>query len=194
MPVGAVERTDGRDTCSCAEAISHRTSGGKRMRNRWSRLLVPALVAGTCAGCAGAIPTQAIPDYAHFSHSWEAPHVTLYWDCTEIEHGTLRLEGVTVNRWEPVPPRYLDLSVVGVDAQSRVLSRTQGAAEGVNLVKNFPVPFRLDLKEQGGEVQVDLAYRYQYRDDSLDRLSRWMFTDVTGRVPDACGKNREQPR
>jgi hypothetical protein len=75
-----------------------------------------------------------------------------------------------------------------------VLSRTQGAAEGVNLVKNFPVPFRLDLKEQGGEVQVDLAYRYQYRDDSLDRLSRWMFTDVTGRVPDACGKNREQPR
>jgi len=164
------------------------------MSIRWAGLAAMVLGAVGCAADGGSFARQAIPDYSGFSHSWAAPHVTLYWDCAETESESLRLEGVAVNLWEPVPPRFLDLSLFGLDAQGRVLSRTQGAAQGAELMKNFPAPFRLELKGQGGAVRVDLAYRYQYRDDSFDGFSRWMPTYVTGRVPDACGNGGQQPR
>lgn len=156
------------------------------MSRRWLSFVLLALVAA-CAACAATIPQQAIPDYSRFSHSWAAQHVTLYWDCAEVEPGVLRIDGVGVNQWEPVPPEFLDLNLFGLDAQGRVLSQVRGSAQGAELIKNFPVPFRLELREQGGEVRVDLAYRYQYRDDSFDRPFRRMPTYITGRVPNACG-------
>ncbi len=144
------------------------------------------------AACSGAIPRQSIPDYSHFSHSWTTPQVTLYWDCTPVEPGFLRIDGVGVNLWEPVPPRFLELIANVVDAQSRVLSRTQGSAEGVELLKNFPAPFRLTLQEQAGEARVDLAYRYQYWDDSFEGFARWIPAYATGRVLDACSQGGRQ--
>jgi hypothetical protein len=159
---------------------------GRPMSREWPQYIFLALAA-VCAACTGAIPQQAIPDYSRFSHSWAAPHVTLYWDCAVVEPGVLRIEGVGVNRWEPVPPEFLELNLVGLDAQGRPLSQVKGSAQGAELTKNFPAPFRLDLRQQGGEVRVDLGYRYWYRDDSLDGPFRRMPTYVTGRVPDACG-------
>jgi len=164
------------------------------MRNEWLRLAVVALAAAGCAACSGATSRQAVPDYSRFSHTWAAPHVTLYWECTEIEPGSLRLEGLGVNQWEPIPPRFLELFLSGVDAQGRVLSRTQATAEGFELLQGFPASFRLELGGRGDEVRVDLAYRYEYRDDSFDRMWRWMPRYVTGRVPDACGANRHRLR
>ena len=163
------------------------------MRHRWPQFIVLALTAA-CAACTGAISQQAIPDYSRFSHSWAAQHVTLYWDCAEAEAGVLRIDGVGVNQWEPVPPEFLGLHLFGLDAQGRVLSRAQGSAEGAELNKNFPSPFRLELRQQGGEVRVDLAYRYWYRDDSFDGPFRRMPTYITGRVPDACGHGGRSSR
>lgn len=163
------------------------------MSRRWLPFPALALIAA-CAACAGAVPHQPIPDYARFSHSWAAQHVTLYWDCAEVEPGVLQIDGVGVNQWEPVPPEFLELNVVGLDGQGRALSRVQGSAQGGELVKNFPAPFRLDLRQQGGEVRVDLGYRYWYRDDSFDGPFRRMPTYITGRVPDACGHGGRQPR
>lgn len=137
---------------------------------------------------------QGAPDYARFAHTAAAHHVTLYWDCTRTESGRLRVEGVGVNLWEPVPPRFLELHLSGVDAQGQVLSVTQGVAEGAELLKNFPAPFRLDLAEQGLEVRFDLIYRYQYTDDSFGGLWRRMPFYVTGKVWDACGAGGRQPR
>lgn len=150
-------------------------------------------VAG-CAGNGGPFAPQAIPDSSRFSHVWAAPHVTLYWDCAEVEPGVLRIEGVGVNEWEPVSPEFLELSLVGLDAQGRRLSQTKGSAQGAELTKNFPAPFRLDLKQQGGEVRVDLGYRYWYRDDSFDGPFRRMPTYITGRIPDACGRGGRESR
>ena len=161
------------------------------MSHGWPQLMVLALAAA-CAACSGGVALQAPPDYSRFSHTWAAPHVTLYWECTEVESGFLRIDGVGVNLWEPIPPQFLDLNLVGLDARGRVLSRTQGSAQGADLIKNFPAPFQLELKEQGGEIRVDLAYRYQYRDDSFDGPFRWMPAYVTGRVPDACGQGGRQ--
>lgn len=157
------------------------------MDMRWVGLVVAMVGIAGCAANGGPFAPQAIPDYSRFSHSWAAQHVTLYWDCAEVEPGVLRIDGVGVNQWEPVPPQYLDLVVFGFDAQGRVLSRAQGSAKGWELIKNFPEPFRLELRGQGGEVRVDLSYRYWYRDDSFDGPFRRMPTYITGRIPDACG-------
>ena len=161
---------------------------------RWLGLVVVMIGVAGCAGDGGSLARQAIPDYSRFSHSWAAQHVTLYWDCAEAEEGVLRIEGVGVNQWEPVPPEFLDLNLFGLDAQGRVLSRVHGSAEGAELVKNFPSPFRLELRQQGGEVRVELAYRYWYLDDSFDGPFRRLPTYVTGRIPDACGHGGRIPQ
>ena len=142
-------RRPGMPSCPVSRAARH----GSGVSYRWLQLIVLALTAA-CAACSGAVPRQAIPDYSRFSHVWKAPHITLYWDCTEGESGSLRIEGVGVNEWEPVPPEFLDLNLFGLDAQGRVLSQVRGSAQGAELIKNFPEPFRLELREQGGEVRV----------------------------------------
>jgi hypothetical protein len=169
-------------------------SKGRGLRRRWLWSILVVLGVPGCATEIGTMAVQGAPDFARFAHTSATQYVTLYWDCTRTESGWLRLEGVGVNLWEPVPPRFLELNLFGVDAQGQVLSRTQGVAQGVELLKNFPAPFRLELTEQGGEVRVDLVYRYQYTDDSFGELSRRMPFYVTGRVGDACGKGGRQPR
>lgn len=156
--------------------------------------LVSLALVAACAACGGGLSRQAIPDYSRFSHAWTTPRVTLYWDCTEIESGPLRIDGVGVNLWEPVSPRFLELRAYGINAQGRVLAVAQATTEGVELLKNFPVRFHVELQEQGEEIWVNLAYRYQYWDDSFDGFARWMPTYVTGRVPDACGQGGRQTR
>ncbi len=163
------------------------------MSRRWASFILVA-VAAAGAGCTGGMPQQPIPDYSRFSHSWAAQHVTLYWDCAEVEPGILRIDGVGVNQWEPVPPEFLELNLVGLDAQGRPVSQTTGSAQGAELLKNFPAPFRLDLRRHGGEARVDLGFRYWYRDDSFDGPFRRMPTYITGRVPDACGHGGRSPQ
>ena len=164
------------------------------MRNRWVGLVAAALAAVGCAADGGLLARQAIPDYSRFAHSSTGRHITLYWDCVRTESGSLRLEGVGVNTWEPIPPRFLEFTLSGVDAQGRVLSRMRGAAQGMDLLQGFPAPFRLELKEQGGEVRVDLLYQYQYVDDSFDRLSRMLPSYMTQQVRDACGSGAHRNR
>jgi hypothetical protein len=162
------------------------------MRSMWASIIVLGLTAAGCAAEIATIAGQGTPDYARFAHTVTTQYVTLYWDCTHTETGLRRLQGVGVNLWEPVPPRFLELSLFGVDAHGRVLSRTQGLAQGVELLKNFPVPFLLDLAAQGEEVRVDLIYRYEYADDSFGEFTRRMPSYVTGRVSDACGRGGRQ--
>lgn len=164
------------------------------MDMRWVGLVVAMTGIAGCAGNGGPFAPQAIPDYSRFSHSWAAQHVTLYWDCAEVEPGVLRVDGVGVNQWEPVPPEFLELNLVGLDAQGRPLSQTKGSAQGAELTKNFPAPFRLELRQRGGEIRVDLSYRYWYRDESFDGPFRRMPTYITGRIPDACGHGGRIPR
>ena len=150
-----------------------------------------SLAVGCAAGSAGT-PRQAIPDYSRFSHSWRAPHVTLYWKCAQTETGSLRLDGLGVNPLEPVPPRYLELVLTGFDAQGRPIARAHTMAKGFELLQGFPAAFRLELARRDDQVRVDLAYRYEYRDDSFEGPFRWTPRYITGRIPDACGADRHR--
>jgi hypothetical protein len=151
------------------------------------------LAVGCAAGGAGT-SRQLIPDYSRFSHSWHASHLTLYWACAETETGAVRLEGLGVNVLEPIPPRYLELALSGVGAKGQVLSRAQTMADGRELLQGFPAAFRLEMGRRDDQVRVDLAYRYEYRDDSFDGPFRWLPRYVTGRIPDACGTGGSVPR
>ncbi len=164
------------------------------MRIGWVCLIVLACGVLGCAGDRTSFARQAIPDYTRFAHSSAGRHVTLYWDCVRTESGALRFEGVGLNRWEPIPPRYLELALSAVDAQGRVLSRTRGDAKGGDLLQGFPAPFRLELPEREGEARIDLVYQYQYVDDSLDRFARRLPSYMTYRVRDACGSDAHRNR
>ena len=161
---------------------------------RWAGLVAVVFGAVGCAEDGGSFARQAIPDFSRFMHSSAGRHITLYWDCVRTEPASLLLEGVGVNTWEPIPPRFLEFTLSGVDAQGRVLSRMRGAAQGMDLLQGFPAPFRLELKEQGGEVRFDLVYQYQFVDDSFDRLSRMLPSYVTQQVRDACGSGAHRNR
>lgn len=142
-------------------------------------------------GCA-ADGRQAIPDYSHFQHVSEGQHMRLYWNCVRTESGALRLEGVGLNRWEPAPLRFLEFVLSEVDDQGQVLARARGVAQG-DLLQGFPAPFRLELKQHEGDTRVDLVYRYQYVDDSFDRLGR-IPSYATQQVRDACGSDAHRNR
>ena len=64
----------------------------------------------------------------------------------------------------------------------------------MDLLQGFPAPFRLELKEQGGEVRIDLLYQYQNVDDSFDRFSRMLPFTITQQVRDACGSGAHRNR
>jgi len=159
---------------------------------------VIAAVLGTvgCVADGGSFGRPAIPDYRHFEHASEGRHITLYWNCLRTGSGALRLEGVGLNRWEPIPPRFLEFALSRFDAEGRVLAGTRGVAQGVDLLQGFPAPFRLELEEQAEEARVDLLYRYQYVDDSFDfdRLSRILPSYATYHVRDACGIDAHRNR
>jgi hypothetical protein len=159
------------------------------MRISWLGVMAAVFAAIGCA----ADGRQAIPDYRHFEHASEGRHMTLYWNCVRTESGALRLEGVGLNRWEPASLRFLEFALSEVDAQGQVLARTQGVAQG-DLLQGFPAPFRLELEQQGGDTRLDLVYRYQYVDDSFDRLSRILPSYATQQVRDACGSDAHRNR
>jgi hypothetical protein len=84
----------------------------------------------------------------------------------------LRVEGVAHNPWQSQPIGYLELQVVGVDAQGRETAEAAGQARDIQILTNGRSPFQLDLRTTGSEVRVDLFYKYRFNQewDSCTRL------------------------
>ena len=88
-----------------------------------------------------------------------------------------------VNEREPISPEFLKLRPGGLDAQGRRLSQTKGSAQGAESTKDFPAPFRADVKQRCGEVGVDLGDREWHRDASFDRPFGRVSRYIRGRSP-----------
>jgi hypothetical protein len=135
---------------------------------RWVMIRQLALLAGivmTAAACAAvdmAGPPTPVDTFAHRAANSE---LVLRWNCLQPAAGTLRVEGVAHNPWQAQPIGYLELQVVGVDAEGRQTGEAAGKARDVQILTSQRSPFQLDLKTTGTEVRVDLYYPYVFNQE-----------------------------
>lgn len=138
-----------------------------------------------------------------FAHRVATSHVVLYWNCTRPEADLLRVDGVAQNPWSSQEVRFLELELVGVDREDRVVSETKGAVPNILLGTNQISPFRLDLRTVGGEARFDLYCRYQYDDtEEMDALlagppivgPRLLASTQNSLARDVCSETQHRAR
>ncbi len=140
-----------------------------------------------------------------FTHRVATSEVVLLWNCVQPASGGLRLEGVAHSPWQSQPIRYLELQLVGVDAQGRQTAEAAGQARDIQILTNERSPFLLDLRTAGTEVRVDLFYQYRFNQewDSGTLLlagppmvgpRRYAQTTNTYMVRDACSPTQHLAR
>ena len=76
-----------------------------------------------------------------------------------------RVEGLVQNPWQAQPIGFLELQLVGVDAQDRQTATTAGKAEAIQILTNQSAPFQLELRTSGSEIRVDLYYQYLFNEE-----------------------------
>ena len=122
--------------------------------------VLTVLVFGSLVACGQPGATQPLRPET-FARQVSDGSVVLYWNCTRPASGILRVEGVVSNAFVPAPIRDVDLTLYGVDAPGRDVSRVTGSTASYQIPPMVTSPFRLDLPLAGGDVQFDLRYQYQ---------------------------------
>jgi hypothetical protein len=100
-----------------------------------------------------------------FAHRTATSDLVLFWNCRERSGGVLRVEGVAQNPWQAQPIRFLELQLVGVDAQGREIAAATGKARDIQIFTGQQSPFQLELRLAGTEVRVDLYYQYLFNEE-----------------------------
>ena len=81
-------------------------------------LLLVVVAMGVTSCVAVDTPGTGAPPEA-FAHRVATSEVVLLWNCLQPEPGRLRVVGEAQSPWQAQPIRFLELQVVGVDAQER---------------------------------------------------------------------------
>jgi hypothetical protein len=126
---------------------------------RYAVLLLIAMAVTSCVAV-DTVGTGMSPEA--FTHRAANSEVVLLWNCLQPESGVLRVEGVVRNPWQAQPIRYVELQVVGVDAQGRQTAEVAGKTRDIQIFTNQQSRFRLDLRTAGAEVRFDLYYQYLF--------------------------------
>ncbi len=165
-------------------------------------ILVVGLAVGVTACAAVDTPgTRASLDA--FAHRVATSEVVLRWNCLQPAAAVLRIEGVAHNPWQSQPIGYLELQVVGVDAQGQQTAEAAGRARDIQILTNEQSPFQLELRTAGTEVRVDLYYQYRFNPEyDTARLAgppmagprRYAQTTTTHMVRDACSPTQHLAR
>lgn len=130
---------------------------------RHALLLVVVAMGVTSCVAVDTARTGAPPDA--FTHRTANAEVVLLWNCLQPAAGVLRVEGVARNPWQSQPIRYLEVQVVGLDAQGRQTAEAAGKARDSQLFTNQQSPFQLELRTAGAEVRFDLYYQYLFNQE-----------------------------
>jgi len=138
---------------------------------RQALLLVLVAMGVTACTAVDTPGTGALPEA--FAHRVATSDVVLLWNCLQPEPGRLRVVGEAQSPWQAQPIRFLELQVVGVDAQDRETAQASGKARDIQIFTNQRSPFQLELRTAGTEVRFDLYYNYQFENewDSEARLA-----------------------
>jgi hypothetical protein len=164
-------------------------------------LLSVLVVLGVTACAAGATPAPGAPPEA-FVHRAATSDLVLLWNCLAPAAGGLRVEGVAQNPWQAQPIRFLELQLVGVDAQGRQTTTIAGKAGAIQIFTSQSSPFQLELRTSGTEVRFDLYYQYLFNEEFKDALLagppmvglRLYAQTRTGLVRDACAPTQHLAR
>jgi len=97
-----------------------------------------------------------------FAHRVASPAVEMFWNCTPAADA-LQFAGVAFNQWFAGQVSYLDLTLVGVDANGHEVSQAI-AKETFQIFTLRYATFDIALKPTGTEARYDLYYQYQYRE------------------------------
>ena len=167
---------------------------------RYAVLLLGIVLGGT--GCVVMDTAGPGTPAAAFQHRAANADLVLLWNCLPPAAGGLRIEGVARNPWQAQPIRYLELQVVGVDAQGRQTAEAAGAARDIQIFTNQQSPFQLDLRPAGAEVRVDLYYQYLFNEEYESALlagppmvgPRRYAQTRTNMVRDACSPTQHLAR
>lgn len=127
---------------------------------RYAVLLVVVAMGVTSCTAVNTPGTGAPPEV--FMHRTANSEVVLLWNCLQPASGGLRVEGVAHSPWQAQPIRFLELQLVGVDAQNRQTAEAAGKARDIQIFTNQRSPFQLDLRTVGTEARVDLFYQYLF--------------------------------
>ena len=158
----------------------------------------------TVAACAAVDTAGTQTPLDTFAHRAANSEFVLRWNCLQPTAGTLRVEGVAHNPWQAQPIGYLELQVVGVDAQGRQTAEAAGQARDIQILTNEQSPFQLDLRTVGTEVRVDLFYQYRFNQEweaavllagpPLVGPRRYAQSTTTYMVRDACSPTQHLAR
>ena len=167
---------------------------------RYAVLLVVVAMGVTSCTAVDTAGTGAPPDA--FTHRAANAEVVLLWNCLQPASGVLRVEGVARNPWHAQPIRYLELQVVGVDAQGRQTAEGAGKAQDIQLFTNQQSFFQVNLRTAGAEVRFDLYYQYLFNHEYDTALlagppmvgPRLYAQTTTNMVRDACSPTQHLAR
>jgi hypothetical protein len=143
-------------------------------------------------GCAAPGPVAAP---VVFDHRVSTSEIELSWRCTSPDATTLRVEGVVMNRWAD-EVRFVELELIGVDAQDRDVAATRGEVPDILLRTRQSSGFRLDLPVRGTETRYDLFYQYRYNAEgfevALEPMPRLAQAQQRFMVRDACASAKHR--
>lgn len=134
-----------------------------RRKANLGRLLYGIGVVFITVACA-APGTQRIQDR---SYAQEAKRglVQLYWNCERPAPDLVVVDGYAISPYTG-PIQDLKFRLEGVDAKQAPVSQVTGAAKSHMIALMQPEPFRLELRTQGTEVRLNLAYTYTAKESS----------------------------
>jgi len=127
-------------------------------------LLLLAVAIGVTSCVAVDTPGPGVPREA-FTHRAANSDVVLFWNCLEPAAGVLRVDGVARSPWQAQPIRYLELQMVGLDAQGRKTAEVAGKVQDIQIFTSQQSRFQLDLRTGGAEVRFDLYYQYLFNQE-----------------------------
>ena len=170
------------------------------------RRVVPLIgIAMVAAACAAVDMAGPLAPLDAFTHRVANSELVLRWNCLRPTTNTLRVEGVAHNPWQAQPIGYLELQVVGVDAQDRQTAEAAGKARDFQILTNQRSPFQLDLPTVGTEVRVDLYYQYRFNHEwesgtlllagpLMHSPGRYAQSTISYMVRDACSPTQHLAR
>ena len=113
---------------------------------------------GPGTGSSGASVERIYPPSV-YAHRVSTPHVSVYWNCTQLPNDASRVEGV-VQSSKGGRVKFVELELAGAGPRRGYVSSVKTALPDIILQTNQISPFAFELQKSGAE-RLDMFYQYE---------------------------------